>query len=122
MTDEEINEAIAPIQGWDMDPEEAHEWESRGRWVKSPRGAMKFRHAIPNYCNDLNAMHEAIMLLPSGVRENSFTSQLAMVCGFNAHGSDAWSELHQGRCAVINATARQRAEAFLRTLSKWEES
>jgi hypothetical protein len=113
MTDEQINEAIALIQGWGMDPEEAHEWKSRGRWVKSPLGEMKFRHTIPNYCNDLNAMHEAIMTRRTErdfVRENCAELR-KVVC------EPEWALF-----AFDNATARQRAEAFLRTLSRWEES
>ncbi len=113
MTDEQINGAIAPIHGWDLDPEEAHEWESRGSWVKSPRGQMKGRYEIPNYCNDLNAMREAEMTLP--------------VHGGNGHEWDnSRSEFrwHLGLICLqpIHATARQRAEAFLKTIGKWEES
>jgi hypothetical protein len=111
MTDEQINIAIAEACGRVRRPD--------GYWF--PPGSNVGSAGIANYCNDLNAMHDAIMSLPSGVRDNSFTSQLAMVCGFKAHGSDAWSELHQGRCAVINSTARQRAEALLKTIGKWEE-
>jgi hypothetical protein len=109
MTDEQINIAIADACGWDMDPEEAHKWESRGRWVKSPRGQMKFRHAIPDYCNDLNAMHEA---------EKVFNSWSFW------HYADILNRLvpaNMGKDSYIRATARQRAEAFLRTLGKWEE-
>ncbi len=107
MTDEQINEVIAPIHGWDLDPEEAHEWESRGSWVKSPRGQMKGRYEIPNYCTDLNAMHEAEMTLPTlpDNRRSEFRWRLGLIC-----------------VQPIHATARQRAEAFLRTLGKWEES
>jgi len=112
MTDEQINGAIALIHGWDMDPEEAHEWESRGSWVKSPRGQMEGRAAIPKYCNDLNAMHEAEMTLPVAIYngqqwDNSrleFRWRLGLIC-----------------VQPIHATARQRAEAFLKTIGKWEE-
>ena len=115
MTDEQINGAIAPIHGWDLDPEEAHEWESRGSWVKSPRGQMKGRYEIPNYCTDLNAMHEAEKVLvykPESIIGRSTRSEyekhIAAICGDFRWG--------------LSATARQRAEAFLRTIGKWEES
>lgn len=129
MKEEQINIAIAEACGWkkltvpledDLGPI-GDMTTTKWKRPSNPYGYVDPTSSVPNYCNDLNAMREAIMSLPSGVRDNSFTSQLAMVCGFKAHGSDAWSELHQGRCAVINATARQRAEAFLRTLGKWEE-
>jgi hypothetical protein len=76
---------------------------------------------VPEFLKDLNAMHAAILSLPADLRGVTLTSTLARVCGFNAHGTSAWSELHEGRCAVINATAAQRAEAFLKTVGKWED-
>jgi hypothetical protein len=79
MTNEQINIAIAEACG--------------GKWH------------IPDYCSDLNAMHE--------VEENllgdswiGYINQLADI---------------EGSLFGIRATARQRAEAFLRTLGKWEE-
>ena len=92
MTNDEINIAIAEYCGKDAD-----------------------------YINDLNAIYNAIHTLPSGLRDNTFTSILAMVCGFKAHGVESWSELHAGRFAVINATASQRAKAFVKTIGKWKE-
>jgi hypothetical protein len=56
-----------------------------------------------NYCTDLNAMHEAEKTLT--VEEWS---------DYVEHLPSRWEE-------AIHATARQRAEAFLRTLGKWEE-
>jgi hypothetical protein len=58
----------------------------------------------PDYCNDLNAMHEAEKVLTFKDWE--------FYC-------DELGGSFQG-CA--HATARQRAEAFLRTLGKWEET
>jgi hypothetical protein len=61
-----------------------------------------------DYCNDLNAMHEAEKLLfPK--HEIAWHEQLTYVCG------GSW-------IIMLTATARQRAEAFLKTLKKWEES
>jgi len=57
-----------------------------------------------NYCTDLNAMHEAEKTLKRMVLDE-YIAQLFDLC-------------HE---ATI-ATARQRAEAFLRTLGKWEEA
>jgi hypothetical protein len=64
---------------------------------------------IPNYLNDLNAMHEAEKVLRDD-REAAFRGWLWL-----AHGQP---EL---RCAIVHATAAQRAEAFLRTIGKWED-
>lgn len=57
-----------------------------------------------NYCKDLNAMHEAEMELSPHQRD-----QMRMRLNVTL-GEEYW-----------RATARQRAEAFLRTLGKWEE-
>ena len=64
----------------------------------------------PNFCNDLNAMHEAEKTL-EGRLQNGFVYELRWITE-----SKFWGDF--GHC---HATARQRAEAFLRTLDKWEE-
>lgn len=64
-------------------------------------------------CNDLNAMHEA---------EKTLLTQ----CG-NDPQDDLWIDylanlLHAAPlCLREHATARQRAEAFLKTIGKWED-
>jgi len=64
---------------------------------------------LPDYLNDLNAMHEAIMAQPQEVRARiNFT--LA-----ESFRPKKWI-LDQ----AINATAAQRAEAFLKTLNLWK--
>ncbi|MCX8511180.1 MAG: hypothetical protein ORN83_05425 [Chthoniobacteraceae bacterium] len=82
MTDEQINAAIAQI-------------------VKADEHWMIQK----DYCNDLNAMHEA---------EWSLTDDQLWRMARNIERNDEqW---------YFRATARQRAEAFLRTLGKWEEA
>jgi hypothetical protein len=113
MTDEQINIAIAEnVFGWR---------QSQGKHPKSGRiltiwtdGKSNFDHnrKPPKYCNDLNAMHEAEMTLPAhggngqewDNSRSEFRWRLGLIC-----------------LQPIHATARQRAEAFLRTLGKWED-
>jgi len=122
MTNEQINETIAThIFGYE-------DYDMLLPYSSAPKrelyGATKFADnwtLVPDYCNDLNAIHEAILSLPFGLRDNTFTLILANVCGFKAHGVESWSQLHAGCFAVINATASQRAEAFLKTIDKWKE-
>jgi hypothetical protein len=59
----------------------------------------------PDYLNDLNAMHEAEMVL-------------------NYNDLDDMEESVSFHFGVVpfHATAAQRAEAFLRTIDKWEAS
>jgi hypothetical protein len=61
------------------------------------------RVRLPDYLNDLNAMHEAEKVLrsPDTGRYLHFLGEVS--CG-----------------KPVCATAAQRAEAFLRTLGKWE--
>ena len=66
---------------------------------------------IPDYLNDLNAMHEAEKLLTQWEELVSYHSWLGY-CGGNST-----IEVHN----CIHATAAQRAEAFLRTIGRWEE-
>ncbi len=76
MSDDQINAAISQLYGWSA-----------------------------NYCNDLNAMHEA---------EDELSGNQYMVYA-NILGAV------EGSLFGIRATARQRAEAFLRVMGKWEE-
>lgn len=61
---------------------------------------------VRDYCANLNAMHEAESILTE--------DQLwVMARQIERNWEDQW---------YFRATARQRAEAFLRTLDKWEDS
>ena len=106
MTNEQINIAIAEACGWDFDPIECAEWGSRQRWCKSPHGKIVFRHGTPDYCNDLNAMHEAERTMGDPQLWVEYQSYLS-----DAMGHVGW---------VYHATAAERAEAFLKTIGKWE--
>ena len=64
---------------------------------------------LPDYLNDLNAMHEAMRVLTDDIRE-VFSSHLRRIWAFN----------YNARCGSFpshddsrNATAAQRADAFL---------
>jgi hypothetical protein len=99
MTNEQINIAIAEACGWtDID---------RGRGFRPV--AKEFndesKSFIPDYCNDLNAMHEAEEVLTR--------DQIEVFC-------EQLLPKHHGIWWGIHTTARQRAEAFLRTIGKWE--
>jgi len=83
MTDEQINAAIT--EAINADPH----WK-----------------CAKDYCNDLNAMHEAEKVLSPQETDKYVTTLCLEV---------------QSEPSLHNATARQRAEAFLRALGKWEE-
>jgi hypothetical protein len=92
MTDEQINVAIAEACRWD----------------KFPDG---YYDSIPTYCGDLNAMHEAEQLILPKF-SHFYANKLALITGVDCSDETAF----------FCATARQRAEAFLKTLGKWEST
>jgi hypothetical protein len=111
MTDEQINIAIAEACGWTDFSSAGHAGSIQ--YGRKP-GSSLASWELPRYVNDLNAMREAEMTLSLGrdrkqwdISRAEFRSYLRLISG------------HFGS---IHATARQRAEAFLRTLGKWEES
>jgi hypothetical protein len=103
--------AIAEACGWKMHDHpdclaKKEGWVSRGweTWVMNPSGLLVFKHDIPNYLNDLNAMHKAEnLVLRSAQQRRDY--------------ADALDDGNGGHFA----TAAQRAEALLRTVGKWEE-
>jgi 2-phospho-L-lactate transferase/gluconeogenesis factor (CofD/UPF0052 family) len=91
MTNEQINIAIAEACGW-----------TDTKIVNEGGKLMYGQTEVPDYCNDLNAMHEAEGVLTIDAL-TEYRVQLSMLV-----------------IAPFRATARQRAEAFLRTINKRE--
>lgn len=133
MTDEQINQRIAQARGWIprvyswkiaeseksfpkainfISAFEAQEYLDRARRntedYERKLSVFPVWEPCPNYCNDLNAMHEVEKTL-------SETNMFVM-----AHHIEQLVSRHGQH--YFHATARQRAEAFLRTLGKWEEA
>jgi hypothetical protein len=101
MTDKQINAAIAEACGW----KEITNCTCGGKKRGCPPGGHASSHT-PNYCGDLNAMHEAEKVLKN----------IYLLFEYGMHISNSHHYEY-----LLTATARQRAEAFLRTLGKWEE-
>lgn len=101
MNDEQINIAIAEVCGWKVDQ------ERKTHGFKPLTDGCRTYAELPDYCNDLNAMHEAEKFLLSEYGM-SYCTCLTYLIGKSVYAS-------------IHATARQRAEAFLRTLGKWKK-
>lgn len=109
MTAEKINQAIAGHVGWTRIQGE------RGMPPGQLGSIEGDAPLIPNYAGDLNAMHEAekvIIADDDGVNEWSARYTLA---------GNIYRVVPTGKQPVF-ATAIQRAEAFLRTIGKWEET
>jgi hypothetical protein len=112
MTNEEMDRKIAEAVGWKFDPEWAHHWGSRGRWCESPTGERKFVHSIPKFSTDLNAIREAEQSLfdRDWDARDIFVDQLCRIMDpVNGYSK-------QGAIDIIDATAEQRARAFVETI------
>ena len=119
--------AIARACGWEQVglPSHPHIWRSpTGEGWRGP-----FRYAVssvrlkgreqcevyPDFLSDLNAMHEAEKVLFTSVwRTNEWESHVRRITQRDA---DEGTGLYE---RIIRATAAQRAEAFLKTIGKWE--
>ena len=109
MTEEQINIAIAEVCGW-------RKRSTYAGWVH-PSGQAGFA-GPPDYVTDLNAMHEAEKTITFSIYEGVTELQSIYI-------KELWRVMGKpdaGMAAVlVHATARQRAEAFLRTLNLWTE-
>ncbi len=122
MSPEKQRIAIAKACGWHH---EKGGWKNIYLWVANAKD-------IPDYLNDLNAMHEAEKNLHhQGFRRfkiyvwllNQVTSNKLHLWEPNEYGMcDNW-QMSLWDCGLAaHATAAQRAEAFLRAMNLWEES
>jgi hypothetical protein len=118
MTPEKQRIAIAEACGWKKVGSPKQVAATSGftmpeKWVIDPNGALQFPHNTPDYLNDLNAMHEAEKMLDVNIESEDspryeYSRQVYRIV--------------ESRRQPFRSTAAQRAEAFLRTLGKWEES
>jgi hypothetical protein len=107
MTNEQINIAIAEVLGW-TDTEIINEG---GR-------LMYGQTEVPNYCYDLNAMHEAEKTL-TNVQHRQYRREI-----WHSVNEDlsSYEKVKAAKRAHFSSTALQKAEAFLRVKDKWEEA
>ena len=121
MSEEEINVAIAECLGWTGPFEKCWLYgygrEGEDVWAFCGTDADGERDKLPNYCGDLNAMHEAMSILDYE-QADEFDDHLCDIC---KRANDIADNPTPWRFAVTNAAAIQRAEAYLRTLGKWIE-
>ena len=101
MTEQEINIVITEARKW------------RGQWFDHIKQRMTYDP--PGYCNDLNLMHETENSMSTRLNEK-YEYWLRTVCHFPDRESATGKNHH-----FYRATAKQRAEAFVRTIDKWKE-
>ena len=106
MTNRKINKAIAKYLGWKEFSSFSDCKQIIGKRPFFKNGKIvsyTVDQYVPNYCRDLNAMHEAEKVLTTAqttTMSQYLHRRLGMLWGF--------------------ATASQRAEAFVRTIGKWD--
>ena len=105
MTPEAQRIAIVEVCGWKhngLGPKDSLHHPTNCQCFSGPSCS------LPDYLNDLNAMHEAVETLRNlpGSEWFDFQQILKEECGSTMN--------------CIQATAAQRAEAFLRTLNLWK--
>ena len=122
MNPQEQRIAIAEYYGWKRDEiDRRFDWELAERQMQMAEiSTDEFykRHLrvdptptpkpIPDYLNDLNAMHEA--------EKNLKDKDIKM------YVSNIWTAMHlspQAAIGIIHATPAQRAEALLRCIGRW---
>lgn len=113
MTPEQQRIAIAEACGWYDFGTTAPERGSLEFRIIGRNQERMDRRIIPDYLNDLNAMHEAEKCIPAD-RLTKYKLHLQYVT------SGAWNSAGQAY-EQHNAEAWHKAEAFLRTIGKWKE-
>jgi hypothetical protein len=116
MTPEKQRMAIAEACGWkNVDAGSGRVWGITTRHKGTP-SEFDVCVDVPNYPFDLNAMHEAEKVL-TNEQDLEYSEALEQVVGarFGCNNAEDMRRLR-------SATAAQRAEAFLRTIGKWEEA
>jgi len=104
LTDEELRIKVAELRGWKF-------YSSHSYWMEPGTGYQIARtvNELPNYSQDLNAMHSAEFFLSDG----QFAVYMSILRG-NADELKFMSQ-HVGQMRLTKATAREKAEAFVLT-------
>ena len=106
MTEEQQRIAIAEACGWkNVDAGAGRVWGFTSRHKGTPSES-DVCVDVPNYLNDLNAMHEAERTMGDPQLWDEYQSYLS-----DAMRNIGW---------IYHATAAQRAEAFLKTIGKMD--
>jgi len=124
MTPESQRIAIAEACGWIREYAEVPTWDTSLNSYKGGYEPVKtllfgrfgkrvLASNLPDYLNDLNAMHLAEKVLTKDQDKQYHLTLTKIVTGY---------ALPEFFGSVIRASAEQRAKAFLRTIGKWEDA
>lgn len=99
-------------------------------WEDWKNDAQPFKSGLPDYPSDLNAICEAIKSLPPDRPHSSnpndyptwmFNSHLCKVLGIQLFENGHFVGNQDSLFKFVNATARDRAIAFLKTIGKYHD-
>jgi len=130
MTPESQRIAIAEACGWTVPDHCITKRRMAGMTERQCRGAAPdfgmdsagvYHDSLPDYLNDLNAMHEAEKVLPID-RQYEYGEKLRVISGNVGPKGGHFTPNGFGCYALAHLSATQRAEAFLRTLNLWKEN
>lgn len=111
MKSEDINRAIQEHLGWKLIPAGQLYPD---RWIHDDHSGVWLRAKdFPNYHTDLNAMHDAEKRLD----EEQTLTQMMLMLPPPFCDRPSW----RGMAMLLQAPASQRAEAFLKTVGKWND-
>ena len=118
MKPEQQRIAIAEACGWELKTRRAIGYGGETNAIQYYWSKNECVGELPDYLNDFNAMHEAEQTLwqKDWASRHDFVDKLARILS-PTHGHHQQSGLD-----LLDATAAERAEAFLRTINKWEET
>lgn len=110
--------AVAETCGW-CDISTQCPWEKCAHPVGQLFGKLNgVSGYVPDYPNDLNAMHEAEKMLTGEQRIDYWNKVIAICDRDMGLPGKRWAAT---TFFIIHATAAQRCEAFLRTIGKWTD-
>ena len=116
MNPEQQRIAIADACGWKLHSELDKTWCAPHQ-TDCPLVAELI--PLPDYPNDLNAMHEAESFIRNAQAQMRYASETLIAMGFDDLVES--SDLNVDYCwHAMGATAAQRAKAFLKTLNLWK--
>jgi hypothetical protein len=123
MTPEQQRTAIAEACGWKCNGHADQlaatvGWEFAYQFVIAPDGKLVTHNSIPDYLNDFNAMHDAKQVLweMDWSFRTIFNDHLANIIKRRKVNRNEWDAE-----TLLDATAAQFAEAFLRTIGEWKD-
>jgi hypothetical protein len=103
--------AIAEAVKWRPTTDGGICWDENGNAIVTP----------PDYLKDLNACHEFESKLNNSIDGDKYIRNLLRICRSLIVKNDSLIMNSWTAFSIVNSTASQRCEAFLRTIGKWED-